>query len=691
MRERFSIHRTIERHRTMITAALPLMVLLLTSLFPGADVSGFPKTESREGAPPTEINAPDVVPPKAKRNHAQRIKLVAGKSVEVVPGDQIVSAVVSDSKVATAETAGGRRIVIRGLVAGKTTLLVVGKTRRISYGIDVEPSIVKSTKRPEERTADRPELVSGSHSFFFTPGFNGSPSFLRHAFDYNSKFQPGRTLRMSGDFFKIVDIGKGGLPIPPGRRFGPNRVTFGVDTATSRLDLLDSQLDISQMGLTGYALRGLHLTATRESRLHGLEIFAGTARPQVSFFNRGEGRIAGAIVPIVQSKTLRIRAAALLIAPNHPLAGSVNSHRSSPAGSPVVQTDLRYVPNERTNIEAEVAHSKGGLSWRTKLDLHRGPFNVYGELARLDETSPLIVIGAQSGGRQGSLINGQWRPSPRFTAAVSYSRNTILPPTRIKRLQFNSTLFLATVSFAPIKSARLGFILNNYVSDSPAPPQLPFLLRPETNSMIVKYDQTVTKRWANEIEVQIILNREGQTEAQMGKGRSIREQLRYTSKRGSITGLGSYRSNTPSFESLVLGNPAVLPLEFREAFGSDPAHFFVRNRKALPHLLSGLTRPLSHNWDFGLRMQRTLSRLNLSGEAGYSASRFMAVRQRTLLGSVNAQLTLDPANSLQVTASRLVALGESRRQTALSVGYVYRFGAGSGGGFQFSRLLGRGR
>ena len=682
------MHWTIKRRPCRFKCALGLIVSLLATPFFEVVFAGV-QIAPGGGALPTVANVGNVPASKSTLNHARRVKLVAGKSVEVVPGGPIVSAAVADSKIATAETNGSRSIVIRGLVAGKTTLIVAGKNKQVTYGIDVRPSTqVKPAKGPQDRPTERPEIASGSHSFFFTPGFNGSPSFLRHAFDFTSKLQPGRTFRVGGDFFKIVDRGKR-VTGPFGRRFGPNRITFGIDTPANRIDLLDSQLDISQMGLTGYALRGLHLAATRESRLRGLEIFAGTARPQVAFFNRGEGRIAGAIVPLVQSKALRIRAAALLIAPNQQPAG-LHNHHSGPAGAPVVQTDFRFVPNERTNIEAEVAHSRGGFSWRAKLDLHRGPFNVYGELARLDETSPLIVIGAQSGGRQASLFNGQWRPNARFTAAISYSRNTNLPPTRIKQLQFTNALMLATVSFAPIKSARLGVILNNYVSDAPAPPPLPFLLKLETNSVIVKYEQNITKRWANELEAQIILNREGRTDAQMGNGLNLREQLRYTSKRGSITGLGSYRSNTPSLESLVLQNPSVLPIEFREAFGSDPADFFLRNRKALPLVLNGLNRPLSRNWDFGLRLQRTFSRLNLSGEAGYSESKFMAFRQRTLLGSVNGQLTLDPANSLQVTASRQIAFGERRRQTALTVGYVYRFGAGSGGGFQFSRLL-RGR
>ncbi len=676
----------------MITRVVGLMVAILASPFVEGVVSAFPKIELGGVVLRAALNnAEDVPPPHPKPNQVRRIKVVAGKSVKVVPGFPIVSAVVSDLKVATAETTGGRGIMIKGLLAGSTSLIVEGKTRRITYGIVVEGStLVKSTKAPEKRTTERTSIASGSNALFFTPGFNGSPAFLRQAFDYSSKLQSGRTLRMSGDFFKIFDGGQQGPASPRGPRFGPNRMTFGADSPKSRVDLLDSQLDITQMGLIGYPLRGLHLVSTSESRWRGLEIFAGTARPHPSF-HRGEGRIAGAIIPISQSKKLRLRAGTLLIDPNRSPGRIVDIQRSTPLGSLLVQSDLRYTPNDRTNIEAEVAHSNGGLSWRTKLDLHRGPFNVYGELARLDESSPLIVIGAQSGGRRSALLNGQWRPNSRFTGAVSYSRNTVLPPTRARNLQFTSGLLLASVSFAPLTGARVGVIFNNYVNESPAPRPLPFLFKMETSSLIIKYDQTVTPRWANEFEAQVILNREGRTTAQMGRGLNIRDQLRYTSKRGSITGLGGYRSNTPSFESLVVQNPAVLPAEFREAFGSDPATFILRNRKVLPVLLNRLNRPLSHNWDFGLRLQRTFARLNLTGEATYGASQFMATRQRTLLGSINGQLTLDSANSIQFTASRLMAFTERRRQMSLSVGYVYRFGAGSGDGFQLSRLLRFGR
>jgi uncharacterized protein (DUF2141 family) len=56
-------------------------------------------------------------------------------------------------------------------------------------------------------------------------------------------------------------------------------------------------------------------------------------------------------------------------------------------------------------------------------------------------------------------------------------------------------------------------------------------------------------------------------------------------------------------------------------------------------------------------------------------------------------LRLDAANSLQLSGSRLFGANGTGGQSTLTVSFVHRFGAGSGGGLQFSRLLGleRGR
>ena len=150
----------------------------------------------------------------------------------------------------------------------------------------------------------------------------------------------------------------------------------------------------------------------------------------------------------------------------------------------------------------------------------------------------------------------------------------------------------------------------------------------------------------------LILSREANTAAQMNRGLSVREQLRYAWRRGSVSGFVNYRSNTPSLESLILRNPALLPLEYRAAFLSDPQGFLLTNRNALPLLLNGIQLPLTRNQESGIRIQSAFSRVNVNGEAIYSVAKFMASEQRTLRTTVSASLRLDAANTVQVNASR---------------------------------------
>lgn len=59
--------------------------------------------------------------------------------------------------------------------------------------------------------------------------------------------------------------------------------------------------------------------------------------------------------------------------------------------------------------------------------------------------------------------------------------------------------------------------------------------------------------------------------------------------------------------------------------------------------------------------------------------------------SFSANLRIDAANSVQVSASRAFDFNGKASHTGITVSYTHRFGAGSGGGFQFSSLLGLGR
>lgn len=650
------------------TAASALTLVWLVVRHPARSLAGLPEATRQSPS----------------RNYAQRLKVFTQNTREVAFGESIASAIVIDPNIVTVEVKGDRSFLIKGLMVGTTILIITGKSSRITYAIDVERSpAVARPRHYAEPPVGEPGSISGSYRLFFIPGLNGGPALLRHGFDYNHKLANKRTLRLSSEMFHFFGGGERALTLPLGTRFGANRLTLGLDSATSRFDLLDSVLDISRLGFSGYSLRGLHFVSTAKSRWRGLELFAGHARPQLTLFNQGEGRLAGAVLPIAQGGSWRIRTGVFLIMPHRELAGQ--------PGGLVWHGDARYAPDERTTIEGEVAYANGGVSWRTRLDLRRGPFSFQGEMSRLDRRSPMIAIGAQSGGQQNSLFSLQWQPAARFNAAVSYHRTTTVPLVSSHRIQLNSAGFLASVNFSPIRSAHLGFSFNQQALETPASTIVPLLLNLQTRTAVIKYSQRLNRHWANELEARYILSREAKIEAPISSGVSLREQLRFTSKRGSITGFINYRSNTPSLESLILRHPALLPPELRASFVANPMQFLLTNRDALPRFLHGVDLPLTRNKEAGLRLQSGHSRLSFNGEATYSAGKFLKSEQRTLLTTFGANLRVDEANSVQINAGRAFSVSGTASQTSLTIGYVHRFGTGSGGGFQFSNLLGRNR
>lgn len=155
-----------------------------------------------------------------------------------------------------------------------------------------------------------------------------------------------------------------------------------------------------------------------------------------------------------------------------------------------------------------------------------------------------------------------------------------------------------------------------------------------------------------------------------------------------VAGFINYRSNTPSLTGLILRNPLLLPAELRPAFTADPARFLLTNRDALPELLSGVGLPATRSTEAGLRLQAAFSRLNLAGEVRYSTGEILARNERNILATFSADLKLDAANSIQVSGARAFSFSGTESRTALTVSYVHRFGSASGGGFQFSKLLG---
>lgn len=627
---------------------------------------------------PDEDGFEDTHPP--SRKIVPRIKLLLSNTHELAFGEAILAATLLDPSVASAEKNGERRLIIKGLSAGETILIISGPNTRSTYVIEVlRPA---RPRRSQEKGAGRAlpvESFSGFYSLYFSPGFDGAPSLARHTFEFNQKLAKARTLRAGGELFNFMGGGERALAQPLWTSFGAGRLRLGLDSPESSFDLLDSELAVSRLTFNHYTMRGPHFVSKTSSRWRGLEIFAGRARPQLSLFNRGEGTLAGALIPLEVGPSWRIRVGAFFVSPA--------PQRETESGI-IWHADARYAPDDKTTAEAEADYAKGHLSWRARLDLRRGPVNLYGELFRLDRDSPLVFLGAQSGGRKLDSFGLQWRALPHFIVSGSYHSASNSPPSAARRFELNSRTVTATASYAPARGTRLSFSFNQQELEQPAARDIPFLLSLRTRTATLRYGQRIAAHWTNDLDARFILSREEETAEQMTRGLSLREQLRYSWRRGSLTGFVNYRSNTPSLTSLLLRNPALLPLETRAAFAADPLRFLLLNGDALPQLLTGVELPMTRSTEAGLRLQAAFSRLNMTGEIHYSTGEVAARAQRNMIASFSANLKLDAANSVQVSSSSIHSFDGNGNRTALTVSFTHRFGVEGHSGFQFSRLLG---
>src|SRR6185295_16346807 len=158
-------------------------------------------------------------------------------------------------------------------------------------------------------------------------------------------------------------------------------------------DVLDSTLGISPLSFNGATMRGFHWVSAPSSRFHGLEVFAGQARPSLSLFDMNQGRVLGIIVPVAQGERWRVRAGMFAVSP-----GSERHLGNGGSGGTIWHLDGRYALTKQIAAEGEVAYAEGGLSWRARLDVQNSRLSATGEVSRLDRRSPLISIGVQPGG-----------------------------------------------------------------------------------------------------------------------------------------------------------------------------------------------------------------------------------------------------------------------------------------------------
>lgn len=624
----------------------------------------------------------------AGQNHparlaAQRIRISERGKREILFDEPIVSATVIDPEMVVAEVTSERRVTLSGLRVGETILIVSGRNIRRTYAVNVSrPAKVASSKLNAGVRTTKPESITGFYNFYYAPSLEDGSALMRHRFEFRHQMADGRAVRASGELFKFLG-GVPGISTVPGARFGANRLTLGLDSKDVRLDVLDSELELSQPGFTSLTMRGAHLVSRPDSRLRGLELFAGIARPTSVLFGAGEGRIVGGIIPIATSASWRWRAGVFAL--------THNGGRLPGDGGVVWQTDARYAPDEKTLVEGEASYSGGALSWRARLELRRGAYNISGETVRLDAGSPLAVVGARAGGHTFHSVAVRWLPASHLSLFTNYSRTNSMPLRTSQRVSLDGSTLQAGVNYRVARDSSLGFNFTQQELETPAS-SVNYLWRLQTRTLTLRLSNLFDGHWANDFEARIISSREAGAGAGMNNGISIREQLRYSRKRWSATAFARYTRNTPSLESLVLRNPGILPQALRAAFQTDPARFLAANRSALPALLDGVVLPLTRSMEMGARLRAAFSRYRLTSEVRYVSGEILARERRHLLASFGVDLRLDSANSVQVSGERSFAFDTTGNQSAFSVSFTHRFGVGGdGGGLSLQKLLGLNR
>jgi hypothetical protein len=619
--------------------------------------------------------------PASSNTQVTRLTVLIGETRDVSLSMTLNSILVVSPEIASA-VLSVRGLTLTGLQAGETMLMGFAGPKRLTFMIEVVGRTVARTRQNIGPSADDAialdlNAMSGTYSLSFATPFAGAPSLFRQTFEFQKKLSGGRTLRFSSEMFKSIG-GRNERASLTGFGVGVNRMSLGIDGAEGSIDVLDSQINISPLSFNGYTMRGLHVVSTPESRLRGIELFAGQARPSLSLFDMNQGRVMGVVIPVARGDAWRLRAGMFSVSP---------ARDNKFGGGTVWHLDGRYAPSKNLAAEAEVAYANGGVSWRARLDLQTKTLSGSGEIVRFNRRSPLTGIGAQGGGRESESLAFQWRAGPRLHTSFSYDHTAIVPSETTLRATLDRRALTANANYRLSNNSRLGFrfVQQRIETGTPATSSR---FRLETRTVTGNYDLRINRRWTNSFTASLNSSREPLANAGTERGITIKEQLRYSFNRVSAVGFVHYTRRQQSLAGLIIRNPRLLPVQLQETFALDPARFLETNRDSLGLLLPGVELPRTRGIEAGLRLQKAFSKVNLAGDVRYSVSKIFEREQKNLIASVNLNLRLDAANSLQVGGSRAFGFSASGGQTSLTISYVHRFGAGGGGGMQFSRMLG---
>lgn len=619
-----------------------------------------------------------------------RIKITLGETRVVAVAGAANSALVVSPEIASAEIKNGGEAVISGLKIGETILIIYGGAARQTFVVEVAAKPSMAARRQSsflaESEIDRNAKMSGFFNVLYAQGFEQSPSLVRNRFELRREFSNNRTFRASGEMFKFFGGGNpqyGQTGFGNFQNYGLDRIAVGIDTPNKTIDFLDSQLRLSPASFNSFEMRGFHLTMApkhsndSDSARQGVEVFAGINRPSAYFYDANRAKFFGAAIPVAAGDSWQVRAGFVSVfAPTDNQTGR---------GGTVLRLDGTYAPNKNFSADGAIGVSGNDVSWSARLNLKTTKFGAFGEVNRTNKNSPLALLGNISGGRQTEAFGAYWRFLNRFNFSANYSHSQFVRFTNSKNISFNRATFSANASYRPNQNSRLFVRFTDREIETAAPASFAkYQIASRTFS--IGYDIRFNRHLSNDFEAGINFSREREAAAKLENGFDLREQLRLSFGRNSLTGFVNYTDKTPSLNGLIMRNPQLLPLELQPVFAINPAQFLQVYRDRLAFLLPAVELAQTRRLDAGIRFQTNTKRVNFTGEARYAAGGIFGQNQKNLFTSIGVNVRLDAANSVQINGWR--SFGQTNNQTSLIFGFTHRFGSEAGGGFQFSKFLG---
>lgn len=665
----------------LIAAALIARIAVTSGSGAGGELSPRPTPAVVTPAPTPPSRVPVQTSP-------TRITIPLGNTQDLQIATGVDSFVMVSPEIATGVARNRFTVSITALKIGETMMLATYGTRRQTYIIEVVGKPRGEARGNGLTDADGvprlPPASTGSFTTTFARGSGGGTSLVRQSLDLRRKLSKGRTLRISGEMFKLFGGATSERAIARVQNLALNRLSVGLDTAEQTIDVLDSQVNISPMSLNSYTMRGFHLVKTPKSDVNakfpkkGLELYAGLARPSLAFFDTNNGKVAGAMLPVITRDNFQARAGFTAVV--------ADQNRRDASGGVIAQADAIYAATKEISVDGETSFANGDLSWRARLDVKKADYGGSAEITRLARSSPLNSIGAQSGGRKSEQLSFYWQPITRISTSGGYNHAMVTRQINSQSADYNRSLVFVNVSLNISQGSRINLRYSDQKVETAfrgGTPTFDIQTRTFSGGHSIRFNRYLS----NTFDARINFNKERNTNEKLETGFNLREQLRLSWKGTSLTGFVNYTSKTPSLTTLIVRDPQILPPLLQPAFALDPVAFLITYRDRLAYLLGGVELPLTRSVDAGVGFQKTFSRFTVSADTRYNAGEIYAVDQKSVSTSAaSVAIRLDNANSVSINAWR--SSGANTR-SGVTISYTHRFGT-SGDGFKLSRLFGFG-